>query len=249
MLDKLVNFYWGRGLHLAVPMLSFYILVSLAPLILGMAAIAGIVFADLLTPTQIAETLSERFPEEIRDLIINLADSVRNQPRAVVLSILLMSWTFSSALMVIDHVMSPNPEKTIDMVKARIRLIFFGLLFASLLLISIAAGVVLAGISPIGGPLEASYGFLIIFIGCALIYKILPRKKPPIKKALAGAIPGSLALFFTPYFLTWYLSLGRISWGGLFAAVVVLLTSSYIMSFGLLLGAGIASKEEKVNEK
>jgi uncharacterized BrkB/YihY/UPF0761 family membrane protein len=242
--DRVVNFYWGRGLALAVPMLAFYLLVSLAPLILGLAAIAGIVFADLLTPAEVASALSERFPSEVQDVIINLADSVRNNLGAVILSVFVMAWTFSSALMVIEHTMSPPASKAGEMFLNRIRLLFLGLFFAILLLIAIALGTILNGLIPFFGRFETVIGFVILYLGCGLIYFILPRKRPPIKNVLIGAIPSAISLFFAPYLLTLYLSIGRISWGGVFAAVAILLTSCYLIAFGLLIGAGIASKRD-----
>jgi uncharacterized BrkB/YihY/UPF0761 family membrane protein len=244
IINILVDFYWGRGLALAVPMLAFYLLVSLAPLILGLAAIAGIVFADFLTAKEVASALSERFPSEVQTIIIDLAGSVRNNPGAVVLSVSVMAWTFSSALMVIEHTMSPPAEKASEMFLNRIRLLFLGLFFAILLLLAIALSTVLNGLLPFFGNFEAVLGLLILYLGCALIYFILPRKRPSIKNVLIGAVPGAMSLFFAPYLLTLYLSLGRISWGGVFAAVAILLTSCYLIAFGLLIGAGIASKRE-----
>ncbi len=239
---RVTHFWWGQGLAYDVPSLAFYLLVSLAPLALGLAALAGILFADLLEPDRVAEVLADRFPDEIRERIISLAASSKQQTAALLLSISLMIWTSSAALGVLERAMTRvSRAEPFGILWGRIRLLGFGTMFALLVVSALAVSTRAAGFIPFqGGALALAA--LSIYGGCLLLYLTLPHRRPRTRAALLGALPGAGALLLCPYLVSLYLSIGRVTFGGIFALVVILLISTYLMATGLIIGAGLAAR-------
>lgn len=245
-LRRAIDFWWSQGIAYDAPALAFYLLVSLAPLLLGLAALSGIIFSDYLTPENVGEAIAGRFPAELSEKIITLAGSVRNNPSALAGSVLLMLWTSSAALGVIDRVMlRVLGEDGLGMLLGRLRMIGFGALFALLLILSLAGAAALGGAASLGHGIRLAVGASALYIGCLLLYRFLPKPGVPWRGAALGAIPASLALFLCPYAVAFYVSLGRITFGGIFAFVAILILSCYLMATGLLMGAGLALEPGK----
>lgn len=238
---KATRFWWGQGLAYDVPALAFYLLVSLAPLALGLAALGGILFADFLEPQRVAEALADRFPSEVGDRVIRLAESAQEQTAALLISIWLMIWTSSSALGVLERAMTRVSEGSgFGIIFGRVRLLGFGAAFALLIISAIAGSSLAAGFLPFDGS-AVLLAALLLLLGCTLIYWSLPQRKPRVRRLLAGSSIGTLALLVSPYLVSLYLSLGRVTFGGIFAFVAILLVSTYLMAAGLLIGAGVAA--------
>ena len=239
--NRVVDFWWGNGLAYEAPALAFYLLVSLAPLALGLAALAGILFADSLEPARVADAVAERFPQEVGERIIKLAGSAQQQTLALLLSIWLMIWTSSSALGVLERAMTRvSGGPGFGLFSGRIRLIGFGAAFSLLLIFALALSSRASGHLPFDGA-AFFLAAALLYGGCCLIYWSLPRRRPSRTRLFSGAFVGAFSLVASPYLVSLYLSLGRITFSGIFAFVAILLISTYLMAIGLLIGAGIAA--------
>lgn len=245
-LKRAVDFWWSQGIAYDAPALAFYLLVSLAPLALGIAALSGIVFSDYLSPEKVGEAIAGRFPEELSEKIITLAESARNKPSALVGSVLLMLWTSSAALGVIDRVMlRVVGEDGAGMILGRLRMVGFGALFAALLTIGLAGAAAVGARISISREVNLVGGAIVLYLGCLLLYRFLPKPGTKWRGAALGAVPASLALALCPYAVALYTSFGRITFAGIFAFIAILILSCYLMATGLLMGAGLALEPSK----
>lgn len=243
--QSILDFYWGEGIAYQVPALAFYVLVSLAPLALGVVALASLAFGDLITPERVAEELSNSYPVGVRDQVVELTRTVNEQSFWLLsLSIGVMIWTSSAAIGVIERMIrsiagaGPYPK----IIWGRIRLLGLGALFATLVCCSILIGATVG--SDVGrvGLFVGSVLFSAVIL--AVIYKLAPAIELRLSSCLLGALPAALVLQITPLAVSQYVKAGGVtlSASGIFVSLGVLLTSCFILSQGILIGAGLAAR-------
>ena len=63
-LDRVFQFYWGEGIADDVPALAYYLVLSLAPFALGVAAVA-LRLDDALTALSVAAQINRYLPEQV----------------------------------------------------------------------------------------------------------------------------------------------------------------------------------------
>lgn len=240
------NFWWGSGLAYDAPALAFYLLISLAPLALGLSALATVLFPETLSAQQIASYLGRIFPDTVGDELQTLAaGSQRQTPWLLLISAVLMFWTVSAALAVIERAESRIiGAANTALIFGRIRMLYLGALFNIVLLL------MLISFAERWLPLPISFLALPITIGSlTMLYRLLPRARLPWTNAFFGALPAGLALLAIPQLVGIYFSSGfRPSLAGIFAGLAVFLISCYLLAVALLIGAGVATRSWQQNQ-
>ena len=75
-LDRLFQFYWGEGIADDVPALAYYLVLSLAPFALGVAAVA-LRLDDALTALSVAAQINRYLPEQVHGDVERLVVGTR----------------------------------------------------------------------------------------------------------------------------------------------------------------------------
>ena len=78
LLTWLHDFYWGEGIADDVPALTYYLVLSLAPFALGLAALEALLLKDVVSALQVAEQLNRFLPEALHDDIRRLVLGTRD---------------------------------------------------------------------------------------------------------------------------------------------------------------------------
>jgi membrane protein len=251
----LFGFYWGQGIADDVPALTYYLVLSLAPFALGLAALEALLLEDVVRAQEVADQVNRYLPETLHSDITNLVVNTRdNSTLLLVLALAAMLWTTSGAIGVIERCESRMLEcHRHNVVTGRIRNMVLGALVAATFAVAAAGAPVIgdalrrldlrAGVP--NGLLLASYtlGSIAVF---AIIFRFAPRSWVGWRASLVGAVPAGIAVQAIPAIVGLYLS-----WAAGFAAVrvflviAVLLLGLYIMALVVLVGAGLAVVEER----
>ena len=105
-LDRVFQFYWGEGIADDVPALAYYLVLSLAPFALGVAAVA-LRLDDALSALSVAEQINRYLPEQVHGDVEGLVVRTReNSPELLAVAIAAMLWTTSGAIGVIERCLS-----------------------------------------------------------------------------------------------------------------------------------------------
>jgi len=232
-----------------VPALAFYLLASLAPLVLGLGAISAITFPDVLDPGRVSAELSGIFPPQLRDDIATLAGRVREQSfQLLTLSILAMLWSSSAALGVIARTMTALAGvRPYPWLRARLRLMAIGMLFAFLVIAASALASLAGGLLPAPAWILVPANALGMGAILMVIYRLVSPLRPPLRRLAASAAPAAVVLQAAPLLTGAYLELSasRLSPTGLFFGLAALLAATAIVSSALLVGAALAARAER----
>ena len=100
--DRAFAFYWGQGIADDVPALTYYLVLSLAPVALGLAALEALLLSDTQSALHVADGLNRFLPDavhaDIRHLVLGTRD---NSPVLLAIALATMLWTTSGAIGVI----------------------------------------------------------------------------------------------------------------------------------------------------
>src|SRR5215217_5493222 len=127
---RLFTFYWGQGIADDVPALTYYLLLSLAPFALGMAALEALLLDDFVgansVVAQINRFLHDEVHADVQRLILGTHD---NSIPLLLLAVAAMLWTSSGAIGVIERCESRllDTERH-DVVTGRIRNVGLGVM-------------------------------------------------------------------------------------------------------------------------
>src|SRR5688572_6255642 len=101
---RVFDFYWGQGIADDVPALTYYLLLSLAPFALGVAALEALLLEDILSALEVASQLNRFLPDAVHNDVTNLVTGTRdNSPWLLALAVAAMLWTSSGAIGVIER--------------------------------------------------------------------------------------------------------------------------------------------------
>src|SRR3712207_226363 len=104
LLQRAFDFYWGEGIADDVPALTYYLVLSLAPFALGIAAVQALLLNDLLSAIEVSEQLNRFLPEAVHEDVKDLIVGTRsNSPLLLLLAVGAMLWTTSGAIGVIER--------------------------------------------------------------------------------------------------------------------------------------------------
>ncbi|MGI8728985.1 MAG: YihY/virulence factor BrkB family protein [Solirubrobacteraceae bacterium] len=252
---RLFDFYWGEGIADDVPSLAYYLVLSLAPFALGLAALEALLLTDAVSALAIAEQLNRFLPEALHDDIRRLVLGTRdNSPLLLGLALFAMLWTTSGGIGVIERCLSrilDVPRHNI--VLGRIRNLGLGALVAiTVILASLSISVVtdvsykLRPGAGFPGPMILVFNTVGSIIVFAAIYRYAPLTKMRWRSALLGAIPGGLAIQAVPAIVGLYVSAAAsFAAAQLFLLLAIVLLGLYSVALLLLVGAGIAGCTER----
>ena len=97
-------FYWGRGIADDVPALTYYLVLSLAPVALGLAALEALLLSDTQSALNVADGLNRFLPDAVHSDIRHLVTGTRdNSPLLLAIAMATMLWTTSGAIGVIER--------------------------------------------------------------------------------------------------------------------------------------------------
>jgi membrane protein len=251
---RIFDFYWGEGIADDVPALTYYLLLSLAPLALGLAAVQALLLKNLVSAIEVADQLNRFLPDAVHGDITRLVLGTRsNSPQILAVAVATMLWTMSGAIGVIERCesrMLEAPRHSI--VAGRIRNLVLGAGVAAILALASAGAPVIGdaadalnmrGALPSGLLLAVNtIGSILVFAG---IYRWAPRCTLRWRSAIVGAVPAGVAIQAVPALVGLYVG-NFVGFAAvrLFLILAIVLLGLYVMATVILVGAGLAVKRE-----
>src|SRR3954470_2776253 len=252
--SRIFDFYWGQGIADDVPALTYYLLLSLAPLALGLAAVQALLLKNLLSAIEVADQINRFLPDTVHGDITRLVLGTRsNSPLLLTLAVATMLWTTSGAIGVIERCesrMLDAPRHSI--LTGRIRNLMLGAGVAVMVAFASAGAPVigdaadaldLRGSLPSGLLLAVNtVGSIFVFAG---IYRLAPRGHLRWRSAAVGAIPAGIAIQAIPALVGLYVG-NFVGFAAvrLFLILAIVLLGLYVMANVILVGCGFAVKRE-----
>lgn len=244
--------------------LAYYTVFSIAPLLLIVVSIAGLVFGEEAARGEILAQLRGLLGEEgaaaVQGLLESTSERVRPGWAAVgSVAVLLIGATtvFAELQRALDLVWrAPEPPAQQGLWRfLRARLLSFGLIlaFGFLLLVSLIASAALAALGQWWGPmlggweivaqvLNFAISFAIITVMFAMIYKFMPRVSVQWPDVWVGAVVTAALFTIGKTLIGLYLGKSAVASGfGAAASLVVLLVWVYYSAQIFLLGAEFTS--------
>ena len=257
LLATVPRFRRHNGLHLCAGV-SFYALLSLAPLLYLAAALIGYVIRDGDTTARLLATVEPLFPESAGDSLREVAESLHTDDPLVLVAFPALFWVASTVLASLELAVNIAYQRAHQRTVLRSRMKGFALLSVGLLalLASLVVATSLpsleslawkAGVLPedtrLAGPVSRLLIVAAPFLLFATFYKFLPRGRVRWRSAGWGAL---LALILWEsvrrvfgLVLTHSPALGLLS--GALSGVVTVLLWVYAAMCLLLLGAEFAA--------
>jgi uncharacterized BrkB/YihY/UPF0761 family membrane protein len=252
--DRAIDFYWGQGIADDVPALTYYLVLSLAPVALGLAALQALLLRDADAALSVARGLNRFLPDavhgDVRQLVLGTRD---NSPLLLAIALFTMLWTTSGAIGVIERCesrMLACPRH--HMIVGRLRNMTLG---AGIVVMVLAAGAAAPVIGDAADALDIRRtfpGWLLVVINTvgsivvfALLYHWAPRTRPNWRACVLGAVPAGIAIQAVPSFVGLYFGAGAgLAAVRLFLLLAVILFGLYVIALCTLVGSGIAVTSE-----
>ncbi len=254
VLDRLFDFYWGRGIADDVPALAYFLVLSLAPFALGVAAVA-LRLDDALTALSVAAEINRYLPEEIHGDVERLVVGTREgTTQLLIVAVAAMLWTTSGAIGVIERCLSRMLElERHNVVFGRLRNMGLGAIVAAGVILSTIATSLVNDVSDelsLSGVLPRWMVLVIVSVGSVLlfatIYRYAPLERLRWRACLLGALPAGLGLQVVPSVVGLYVSAAAgLQAVRLFLVLAIVLLGLSIVAMLVLVGAGIAASAER----
>jgi membrane protein len=248
------GFYWGEGIADDVPALTYYLVLSLAPVALGLAALQALLLRDVDSALGVVDTINRVLPDavhgDIRRLVLGTRD---NSPQLLALALVAMLWTTSGAIGVIERCMSRILDcPRHNVVTGRLRNMALGAGVALMVVAAIGSAPVIGNVADALDARQSVPAWLLLVVNTfgsilvfALLYHWAPRTRPNWRACVLGAVPAGIAIQAVPSIVGLYLSAGAgFAAVRLFLLLAVILLGLYVIALVTLLGAGIAVKYE-----
>jgi len=252
---RVFDFWWGQGIADDVPALAYYLLLSLAPFALGLAALEAFFLEDVVSAMTIATEINRFLPEAVHADVERLVLGTRdNSPLLLAVAVVSMLWTSSGAIGVIERVESRLLEcPRHNVVTGRIRNLGLGGLVALVFVVAAAGAPVIGDVvsrlrvdEVLPGGLRVvanALGSVFVF---ALIYRYAPRSRLGWRASLLGALPAGIAIQAIPAIVGLYFGAAAgFAAVRVFLLLAVLLVGLYTMATFMLVGAGVATNAEE----
>jgi membrane protein len=243
-------FYWGQGIADDVPALTYYLVLSLAPVALGLAALQALLLSDVKSALSVVDTLNRFLPDavhgDIRQLVLGTRD---NSPQLLALALLAMLWTTSGAIGVIERCESRIlgcPRH--DLIVGRLRNMALGAGVALMVVAAIGSAPVIGDVADALDLRDSLPGWVLVVVNTvgsivvfALLYHWAPRTRPNWRACVLGAVPAGIAIQAVPALVGLYVGAGAgFAAVRLFLLIAVILFGLYVIALVTLVGAGIA---------
>jgi membrane protein len=251
---RIFDFYWGTGVADDVPALTYYLLLSLGPLALGLAALQALLLKNVLSAIQVADQINRFLPDAVHSDITRLVLGTRsNSPLLLALAVAAMLWTMSGAIGVIERCESRMlGTRRHGILTGRLRNVLLGAGVA--VMVGAASGAApvigdaadtlnLRGNVPSGLLLAINtVGSVIVFAG---IYRFAPRSRLRWRSAAIGALPAGIAIQAIPALVGLYVG-NFVGFAAvrLFLILAIVLLGFNVMATVILVGSGLAVKRE-----
>jgi uncharacterized BrkB/YihY/UPF0761 family membrane protein len=255
LLTRLHGFYWGEGIADDVPALTYYLVLSLAPFALGLAALEALLLKDVLSALAVADQLNRFLPAAVHSDIRRLVLGTRNDSPALLgLALVAMLWTTSGAIGVIERCLARitcGPRHNILVGRLR-NVALGGLVALAVILASLSTSVV----SNVSYQLRPGVGFpgpmILVFntLGSiavfATIYRYAPLGRLSWRSSVKGAVPAGIAIQAVPAIVGLYVSASSgFAAVQLFLLLAIVMLGLYIVALAMLIGAGLAACLER----
>jgi uncharacterized BrkB/YihY/UPF0761 family membrane protein len=251
-LREVIGLYWESGLSDDVPALAWFLLASLAPLALGLTALAAVVLGDFDDAQALANRVSAVLPDDVHEQLVQLVLRTENDsPLLIVAAILGMVWTSSGAVGVVDRCLARllarerggpviGKLRNLGIAAAVAVLIVLLVLVATAGTGFVARIDVDATLVRIAVPLLST----VVIAGiCATLFRALAAGAAGWRAALAGGAVSGLVLEVTPSLAGYYLrTVAGKTPVELFLMLAGVLITCYLVALGLLLGAGVTAR-------
>jgi membrane protein len=244
------GFYWGKGIADDVPALTYYLVLSLAPVALGLAALQALLLSDVNSALGVVDTINRVLPDavhgDIRQLVLGTRD---NSPQLLALALVAMLWTTSGAIGVIERCESRILDcPRHNVVTGRLRNMALGAGVALMVVAAIGSAPVIGNVADALDARQSVPGWLLLVVNAvgsilvfALLYHFAPRTRPNWRACVLGAVPAGIAIQAVPSIVGLYLSAGAgFAAVRLFLLLAVILLGLYVIALVTLVGAGIA---------
>ncbi len=252
---RLFGFYWGEGIADDVPALTYYLLLSLAPFALGVAALEALLLDDFASALYAADQINRFLPDAVHEDVRRLVVGVRDDsPQLLAVALATMLWTSSGAIGVIERCESRMlGGQRHHMALGRLWNLGLGALVAGAVVLASASTSVVTDVSgtlSLGGDVPAAVllalnvlGSMVVF---AVVYRFAPRSRLSWRAALLGGIPAGIGLQAVPAVVGLYVgAAATLQAARLFLLLAVMLLGLYVMALFILVGAGIAVRVER----
>jgi membrane protein len=240
--------------------LAYYTTFSLAPLLIIVIAVAGLVFGQEAARGEIVFQLGGLVGEEGAKAVEELLKSASRPGSSLLASIVGFATLLIGATSVFAELQSsldriwrvPAPQQSFGVLALlRARLLSFGMVVAMgfLLLVSLVIGAALSALDKWSGAmipgsavllslLNIAFGFVVTTLLFAVAYRILPRVKVAWADVWIGAVVTSALFTIGKYLIGLYLGRAGISSGfGAAGSLVIILVWVYYSAQIFLLGA------------
>jgi len=240
--------------------LAYYTMFSLAPLLLIVVSVSGLIFGEDAARGEIQAQLQGLMGAQGAGAVQGLLANVRHPAEgltatAIGLLLLLVGATtvFTELQDALDRIwrVPGNALKSGWFTLVRARLMAFGMILAVgfLLVVSLVTSAVIAAVGrrldPIFGGWQAAVqlgnaigGFLLVAFMFGLIYKVMPRQRVRVADVWLGALLAALLFTGGKYVIGAYISSSGVASGfGAAGSLVVVLVWVYFSAQILLLGA------------
>jgi membrane protein len=240
--------------------LAYYTMFSIAPLLLIVISIAGLVFGDQAARGEIFSQLEGMLGGPGALAVQGLLESVRKPTQSVTATMFGGAMLLIGATSVLGELQDALDRIWRAPVRAgqsgfwgliRARLLSFGMILGIgfLLMVSLLASAALAALSKWWGPMfggwatvasiiELGLSFLVITVVFAMIYKLIPRVHIDWKDVWVGATATSLLFTIGKFLIGVYIGRSGVASGfGAAASLIVVLVWVYYSAQIFLLGA------------
>jgi len=249
---ELTGLYWDSGVSADVPALAWYLLSSLAPLALGLTALAAILLGDYAEAQTLAEKVSGVLPADAHEQIVDLIlRTKKDSPLLIAGAIVGMLWTSSGVVGVVDRclgrMLARRPHNPLlgKLHNIGVAAAVAVMIVLMVVLASAGTGFIhrLEVDSTLVRILAPFVAMAIIGLICAGVFKVVAREAGSWRPALIGGALSGVILQVAPtaagYYMRWVSGNTPVKAFLILAGVLI---TCYVVAFGLLLGAGVMAR-------
>lgn len=249
---ELVGLYFDSGISADIPALAWYLLSSLAPLALGLTALAAVLIGDYAEAQALAARVSGVLPADAHEQIVNLIlRTQKDSPLLIAGAIVGMLWTSSGVVGVVDRCLgrmldrAPHNPLLGKLHNIGVAAAVAVLIVLMVLLASAGTGFIhrLEVDSTFVRIIAPLIAMAIIGLICAGVFRVVARGAGSWHAALAGGALSGVILQVTPtaagYYMRWVAGNTPVKAFLILAGVLI---TCYIVAAGLLLGAGVMAR-------
>lgn len=237
--------------------LAYWALFSIFPLLLLVVTVLGLIFQDQILQSDLIERVASLFPsgdEIIIDVVEGMFNSRTTTSILAIIGVLWSATGFFRGLVVSLHIIF-GTERRPPTWKSRGIALIMVLFITPLFLLAIVLNTVSSRLLALPAipdllrtflSLSANTGIMlfIVTLAFALLYGLVPSRRPGLKSTLIGAVCAALAIWLVTVGFNWYLDSGFAKYNivyGSISTIIVLILYFYIVNFIILLGAEFTS--------